>query len=60
MNAYEAALKMNSLSNKITALTAVNESCKNPSIVESNKKVIDGLYTEFLYLKHKLEKVNLD
>lgn len=59
MNAYEAALKMSSISNKITALTDVNEKCKNPSVVESNKKVIDGLYTEFLDLKHKLEKINL-
>lgn len=60
MNLWEAHLKMTDLSEEIDRRVLRKSKERNISDKERLDKEIDRLMADYLELKHKLEKINLD
>lgn len=60
MNLWEAHLKMTDLSEEIDRRVLRKSKERNISDRERLDKEIDRLMADYLELKHKLEKINLD
>lgn len=60
MNLWEAHLKMTNLTEEIDRRVLRKSKERNISDKERLDKEIDRLMADYLELKHKLEKINLD